>query len=38
MIACRFCGDAAKATVITTGMETYTANLNTWRRARRACE
>jgi hypothetical protein len=30
MIACRFCGDAANATVMSTGMETYTANLNTW--------
>ena len=29
MIACKFCGDAANATVITTGMDTYIANLKT---------
>jgi hypothetical protein len=29
MIFCKFSGEAAKATVMTTGMDRYTANLNT---------
>ena len=38
MMACKFCGEPAKATVSSTGIVTYTLNLNIWGAATHAAE